>query len=445
MEFAWPVAITLLGVILSLIIVPREVHAVNEHILGFPDTDITGHRLRPLLLGLLCMLPAIGAWLYCFAGSLDRYLARQFMSSSGLCMGALMTVLLLTDLQNNISDFNQTSQTMAVMTSYYGIFIPAMFVFILPYALLFALLYCLGKMSRYQEIVAMVQTGRGVLRIVMPLLVAGVFASTVCLIFNYHWGPWAEGNKDLVIDIAKDGEADRARSVLYRDKASSRVWLVGSFPYQFEKTGTIRNVTVHSFNKAGHPTTKLEAETAVWSRQDKNWTFSNIQLMDLQATPVPVKIETPDPMTSNWQETPWQIVKPGLNQTHLGIPGLNSWLNAHRGVSWANHLPYITQWHYRIAQPAICLITILLAAPLGIVFSRRGLGGGVSIALFLSAGMLFCSNFFLTFGEAGHLPPLLAAWGTNILFGLIALYLFNRRISGLPIYDSIKKLLPIGK
>lgn len=444
-RYLWPIALSLLGVMLCIYIIPREIHAVNEHIIGFPDTDISGHQIRPLLLCILCLLPALAAWLYRFSGSLDRYMARQFLTSFALCMGALMVIMLLTDLQNNLSDFNQASNTLAVMGSYYGIFIPAMFVFILPYVLLLALLYCLGKMSRHQEIVAMIQTGRGVFRIVMPLLVTGVISSVICLIFNYHWGPWAEGNKDLIVDMAKDGEADRARSVLYRDKQSKRVWLVGAFPYQFEKTGTLRNVTVHSFNDGNHPTTKLEAETAVWSREHKNWTFSGLQLIDLQAVPVPIKVKTEASITRNWQETPWQIVKPGLDQSHLGIPELNSWLTAHQGVEWANRLPYLTQWHYRIAQPVICLITILLAAPLGIVFSRRGLGGGVSVALFLSAGMLFSSSFFLTFGEAGHMPPILAAWSTNILFALIALYLFNRRISGRPIYESIKKLIPAGK
>jgi lipopolysaccharide export LptBFGC system permease protein LptF len=425
-QYLWPIAISLLGVIACIYVIPKEMHTVDEHILGFPDTDITGHRVRPYLLGLLCLLPAIAAWIYRFSGSLDRYMARQFLTSFALCMGALLAVMILTDLQSNMSDFNEARNTLDVIISYYGIFIPAMFVFILPYVLLLSLLYCLGKMSRHQEIVAMIQTGRGVFRIVMPLLLTGIFSSTVCLVFNYHWGPWAEGNKDLVIDIAKDGEADRARSVLYRDSKSRRVWLVGSFPYQFEETGVLRNVTE-------------------WSREHKHWTFSNLQLIDLQAVPVPVKIDTPTSITRDWQETPWQIVKPGLDQSHLGIPELNSWLKAHDGVQWANRLPYLTQWHYRIAQPVICLITILLAAPLGIVFSRRGLGGGVSIALFLSAGMLFSSSFFLTFGEAGHMPPILAAWATNIIFALVAIYLFNRRITGRPIYESIKKLIPGGK
>jgi len=436
----WPVILTALGVLLGSWIVPREILAVKEHIIGFPDTDILSHQVRPWLLGLLSMLPAIAAWIYYCAGTLDRYIARQFLGAFGLCMGTLLAVFLLMDLQNNMSDFKEAEDTMGLIATYYGINIPALFVFLLPYVLLLALLYCLGKMSRHQEIVAMIQTGRGVLRIVAPLLLTGAFASLICLIFNYHWGPWAEGHKDIIIDMAKDGQADSARSVLYHDKDSNRVWLVGSFPYRFEKSGTIRNISIKEFDDDENPTSILQADSATWSRKNKHWTFSGVTLLDLTAQPIPVKTNTTDSIIRDWPETPWQLVKPGLDQSHLGVPGLNSWLKANEGVEWANRLPYLTQWHYRFAQPIICLITILLAAPLGIVFSRRGIGGGVSIALFLSAGMLFASTFFLTFGEAGYMPPALAAWSTNLLFALIALYLFHRRLTGRPIYQSIMKI-----
>ena len=442
--FLWPVALTALGVLLCMWVLPREILAVEDHITGFPDTDISGHRMRPWLLGLLCMMPAIAAWIYSFSGTLDRYMSRQFLSAFGLCMGTLLAIFILMDLQNNISDFREADDTMGLIASYYGMNVPAIFVFLLPYVLLLSLLYCLGKMSRHQEIVAMIQTGRGIFRIVAPLLITGAFASAICFIFNYHWGPWAEGHKEIVIDMAKEGQADRARSVLYRDSDSRRVWLVGAFPYRFEKSGTIRNVTVKEFNKDGHPTSKLEAASATWSRDNKRWTFTGTTLIDLEATPIPTRLKTDESIVRAWAETPWQLVKPGLDQSHLGIPELNSWLKANEDIEWANRLPYLTQRHYRFAQPVICLITILLAAPLGIVFSRRGIGGGVSTALFLSAGMLFASSFFMTFGEAGHMPPALAAWSTNILFFLIALYLFHRRITGRPIYQSLIKLLPSG-
>lgn len=432
-----------LGIALALWVIPREIIIVEEHILGFPDTDIQGHRLRPWILGALCILPAIAAWLYKFAGTLDRYTARHFLTSFSLVMGALMAILLLTDLQNRASDFSDAADTWGAVRAYYSIHLPSIIVFLLPYALMLSLLHCLGKMSLHQEIVAMIQTGRGVFRIVLPLVITGLFCSIISLVFNYHWGPWAEGNRKLILKTYKDGKANRAQSVLYRDADSRRIWLVGAFPNHFEKTGVIKNVTIHTFGDEGHPVSKLQARTAEWSRENKNWTFTgDLSLIDLRYDPVPQKIKIEDKISYDWPETPWQIIKPGLDQSHLGIPELNSWLKANQDIPWANRLPYITQWHYRIAQPVICLVTILLAAPLGIVFSRRGTAGGVSTALFLSAGMLFSSSFFLTFGEAGHMPPALAAWSTNILFSLIALYLFYRRVTGRPIYQSLKKMLP---
>ena len=439
----WPVFYTILGVVLSLWIFPRESITVEEHILGFPDTDVQGHRLRPYILCILCFLPAAAAWIYKFSGCLDRYMARKFLGSFGLMMGGLMSILLLTDLQSRVSDFQEANDTLGIVTSYYSIHIPNMVVFILPYGLLLSLLFCLGKMSGHQEIVSMIQTGRSVFRVVLPLIITGIFCTIICLIFNYHWGPWAEGNRKLILSAYKNGEADQAQSVLYRDADSRRVWLVGAFPHKFEKTGEIKNVIVRSFNEEGTPTLKLEADRGEWSRDTKNWTFSgNLHVVDLTHQPVPIKLETEESVSFNWQETPWKIIKPGLKESHLGIPELNTWLTAHQDVSWANKPPYITQWHYRFAQPVICLVVILLSAPLGIVFSRRGTAGGVSIALFLCAGMLFSSNFFLTFGASGDLPPIIAAWGTNILFTSIAIYLFHRRVTGRPIYQSLKKLMP---
>ena len=89
------------------------------------------------------------------------------------------------------------------------------------------------------------------------------------------------------------------------------------------------------------------------------------------------------------------------------------------------------------------MVTVLLAAPLGIVFSRRGASGGVALAVFLCAGMLFLSTISLALGESGYLPPAVAAWATNAIFGAVAVWLFHRRMAGLPIYQMIRRLLPL--
>ena len=64
------------------------------------------------------------------------------------------------------------------------------------------------------------------------------------------------------------------------------------------------------------------------------------------------------------------------------------------------------------------------------------------MAVFLSAGMLFFSNICLSVGDSGHLRPALAAWLPNLVFGILAVYLFHRRLAGRPIYQTLRKFMP---
>lgn len=147
-------------------------------------------------------------------------------------------------------------------------------------------------------------------------------------------------------------------------------------------------------------------------------------------------------MLDSWSETPWQLIKPGLSAPYLGIPDLTTWLDSNaRHHGFADPSPYITHWHYRWALPFTCLVTVLLATPLAIHFSRRGAGGGVFLAVVLSALMLLVNNISLAFGEAGTIPPWLSAWLPNTGFAVLGLYLFRRRITGRPIYQSLMHLL----
>ena len=305
-------------------------------------------------------------------------------------------------------------------------------------------------MSKSCEIIAYIQTGRGIARLILPLVVIGLLLGVVCLCFNYHWAPYASGYQEALIEKTKDGTTSKARNVPYHDKIENRFWFIGSFPYDYTRGEPLRNVEVRTY--AGHqPDWKITAESAHWNRETRAWTFSKAVTTDLghkfegTQTIKPKHTHHEEPVVyPDWHETPWQLIKPGLSAPHLGIPDLDSWLTQNKNNQWAAKLPFLTQWHYRWAQPWICLAIILLAAPLGIVFSRRGTAGGIALAIFLSVTLMFSSTVFLALGESDYLPPAFAAWGTNILALVISLFLIQRRLAGRPIYQTLKKFLPGG-
>jgi LPS export ABC transporter permease LptG len=444
-RFLLPVAMLAAGAAVAYWMVPAESRAVERQLIGFPDSDAFAHLLRPALLGVLCFIPGLTALGYALAGILDRYLFRQFLTIAVLCFSALFMMWFLLDLSNHLNDLRQSDHFLLDSARFYLLRFPGVFVLVAPYSLSLSLLYCLGKLSRSREIVAIIQTGRGMLRVVAPFLTLALSATLVCTVFNYHWAPSGEGSEEMLLVDARGGRKVLASNVLYYYEPARRLWKVGEFPYELDQGAPLRAVEVTSMTPDGNLQSRLKAPYATWDRTSRRWLFDDPEVCSFVPDQPPHFDRPPSPLIQpDWPETPWQLIKPGLPARFLGIPDLNSWLAANRDVEWADKRPYLTQWHYRWAQPVVCLVTVLLAAPLGIVFSRRGATGGVALAIFVCAGMLFVSGISLTLGEAGYLPPALAAWTNNLVFGTFALWLFHRRMVGLPIYQTLRRLLPMA-
>jgi lipopolysaccharide export LptBFGC system permease protein LptF len=215
--------------------------------------------------------------------------------------------------------------------------------------------------------------------------------------------------------------------------------MVGGFPPHYERGEPLLFVEVTTTLPGGGIESRLTAERARWLRDSGTWVFEKPVTCHFPEGEPPVFERLDQPIfQTGWSETPWQLIKPGLAAAYLGIPDLNGWLRADalKEVTRPNQnaaAPYETQWHYRWALPFTCLVTVLLAAPLSIHFSRRGPGGNIFLAVVLAVLMLLAGNVVLSFGEGGLLPPIVAAWAPNLAFSLLGLYLFRSRITGRPL------------
>lgn len=443
-RFLIPILLALAGAALAWHLGLKEYAAVKNQLTSFPDSDAPAHQLRPFILGAVCMLPAVGGLFYALGGTLARYVAREFLGIFALCFAGLCLIWLIADLNDNLDDLRESGRAGELAWKLYTTRLPEVTVMMLPYSLLLSLLYSLGRFSRSREIIAMIQTGRGLARLTMPFLITGVLCSLLCLGLNYQWAPEAMSAEKAVTDEAKGRHLSAAEYVRYRNTEDRRLWMIGSFPRDYQQGAPLSGIFVVQENSDGSLQSILSAESAHWSPETRDWTFHGAVRRHIHANEAPeFETDLPDPLViRDWRETPAQLIRPGLPAEELGVPELQGWLDAHENDLWARRSNYLTQWHSRWAQPFGCLIVVLLATPLGVVFTRRGTSGGVAMAIFLSAGMMFLSTVSVALGDAGHLQPSLAAWLPNIVFGILAIYLFHRRLAGRPIYQTLRKFIP---
>ena len=109
------------------------------------------------------------------------------------------------------------------------------------------------------------------------------------------------------------------------------------------------------------------------------------------------------------------------------MPQLREYLRLNNDFTHALLAPYRTYFHYRWALPWACLVTVLIAAPLGVVYSRRSVLVGVASSIFIFFLILFLDNLFRALGRGDRLPAFWAAWTPELLFAFVGLILLRVR------------------
>ena len=84
------------------------------------------------------------------------------------------------------------------------------------------------------------------------------------------------------------------------------------------------------------------------------------------------------------------------------------------------------QWQKKFAFPLIAAIIVFLGAPFAFLTGTRGAVGGLAVAVGVAIVYWATAALFEAMGSVGQLPPLLAAWSPDVLFGIAGAYLLLR-------------------
>lgn len=412
------------------------------------EASFPAYLMKILLIFALLCSPPIWLFYYVRSSIMDRYLIRNVAQPLVFCFVAFLAIWLIIDLSDNGPDFIDAGVPFHKVFVFYLIQLPMIVVQVLPVTVLLALLYSLGKMSRSNEIISMFGSGKSFGEVLRPAFLAGAYLSFVCLALNYHWAPMAEGHKDSMYRAVTKGYEDDTlvEKHFYRNTEENRSWYIGEIPFDL-KDDKLRRVWIVEHDEGGQPESTIVAKAARWWPPAGPWRFYSAKRVSyedgLPIAPEYYDIRDAegggDKFEVSLSETPWTIFSSSFHPEHLGVPELRSYIKTNRELSKQQLAPFRTFFHYRLAYPWSCLVVVLIATPLGLVFSRRGLLGGVAACVFVFFGMFFVDNLFLAMGQGSRVPPMLAAWAGNLIFAAIGCLLFWVRIQNreLPKFSNL--------
>ena len=357
---------------------------------------------------------------------LDRYVLTKFILPFLYCVVGFIAIWFIFDLSDNLPDFLHGNASPEFLLAYYRSQIPEIIVISLPIGALLALLYSLTAMSRSNEIISMLGAGISVVRVILPLFAVGMVLVVVTGIFNYAAAPHAAmAKKQMIRDVKRDKPSEPGISAhLYRNREDLRTWFMRRIK---PNSNNLQDLQVIQQNENADIVWQIYARDAMFDPETGNWIFYRGMYVESGTDGAGKKEMFEDKVVEGWTETPWRIASSIMNPNYLSVPELEDYLKFNSDFPEARLAPYRTQLEYRWALPWVCLVVIFLAAPMGIVYSRRGILGGVAMAIGLFFALFFMSNIFIAFGKGHRMPPAIAAWGPLVLFLAIGMALLWMR------------------
>ena len=133
-----------------------------------------------------------------------------------------------------------------------------------------------------------------------------------------------------------------------------------------------------------------------------------------------------DTLIINLQLKHEELRKDEYLKDQMQTPALDQFIKQERLRGSEGLSSLLVERYNRDAIPASVLILTIIGVVLASRKVRGGSGLHLAMGVIISVLYILFSRFSVVFATKGNFTPLLAAWLPNIIFGILAFYLYKR-------------------
>jgi len=356
-------------------------------------------------------------------GIIDRYVARAWVGHFVLVLAAFWSLFVLVSFMDLFDEIQTNKIKGVIVVRYYTFFSPGIIHLLTPVGVLVAVLITYGVMSRRNEITALKAGGISVYRASGPVLLIGALVCVTMFGVSEYILPTMNREATRYLNVIK-GRPAQSSSV------ESHRWVLGSDGrlYNYDYLGpegarhrdriTLYGLTVYDVDPGPWQLRDvLYVASAAWNGMsydlERGWRRAFGEHAAFHELSRARTREIEPPSYFGQEERAADTLRFQELRTHIAT--LES-----VGI---DVVPLRVQLHHKLAYPFVCVVMTLLGIPFSFVVARRGALYGIGISILIAIVYWACLTVFETLGNTARLPPGLAAWAPNLIFGALALYL----------------------
>ncbi|HEX9724693.1 MAG TPA: LPS export ABC transporter permease LptF [Vicinamibacteria bacterium] len=353
-----------------------------------------------------------------FPNTLDRYVSREFFRYFLLVLSALVVVYILGLLVDVIPSAVENRTRGDLVLSYIGNELPQVFLHMLPLATLMATLINFALLSKTSELVAAKAGGVSMYRLAIPVTVIGFVVSLSCFAIQEYLVPYTNRRAAELLDEIKNRPV-QTHNIL------NRRWMLGqgeriyNYAYYDPPQRIFSGLAVYDFDRERFSLTeRFYAQTAVWDPSSSSWLLRDGWIRRFDE---PAGIERFEERHLQSMEPPDYFTKERRESSQMTYLELDRYIDE-LSQSGFDVVRLEVALHSKVSFPLAALITLLIGVPFSFSPGKKGALYGIGIAIVVGLTYYVTTRVFAFMGDSAILPPLMAAWAPNVLFGIAALY-----------------------
>ena len=352
---------------------------------------------------------------------LDVYIVKKFITTFFVALLLIIGIVIIFDISEKIDDFvSKEAPLKAIIFDYYVNFVPYFMNMFSPLFVFITVIFFTSKMAADTEIVAILSCGISFHRMMVPYIFSATLIALFSLCLNLFIIPEANKTRlDFENQYIKQRYKGVGRNVHYQ---------INPGEYVFAESFSSWNSTAYRFTlekiEDDRLVSKISAESAVYDTTKKCWTLKKYFIREFND-------DLTDRVRSGRQiDTVLALSVKDFYLTEntvetLTYSELNELIDIQRMRGDANVKFALIEKNTRFALPFSAFILTIMGVALSSKKRRGGIGWNIGIGIALAFTYILFLRFSQMFVHTGALPPFIAPWLPNVVFTIIAVFLYR--------------------
>jgi LPS export ABC transporter permease LptF/LPS export ABC transporter permease LptG len=356
---------------------------------------------------------------------LDVYVIRGWLFYFLLLLVVFTGIYIVFDFFQLLGDMVRNHVAPRLVVDYYRYLAPQIIFTMFPLSVLVATLVNFGLLAKTNQVTAIKSAGISLYRISLPVILAAAILSGGMFFLEDQYLPALNKQQDALRNRIKG----RPAQTYYRP---DRQWIFGEssriFNYRFfdPDRNVFADLSVFEFNPLTFQMQRrIYAKRAFWEDHIQRWVLENGWSRDFKGDRVVAYMPFSVAAFDELAEQPPYFKKEVKTSEQMSALELRSYIKE-LSQSGFDVVRLSIQLYRKFSYPAIALIVGLIGIPFAFSMGRKGALTGIALSIGIAIIYWSSASLFEAMGNLHQLPPAVAAWSPDVLFGLGGIYFLLR-------------------